>query len=175
MNVTWTCPFSGCTHRERTSPSVVELFHIHGRDKVALIPFKKERRPVGHVTAKRAKADTWDTFSEWIRRRDADENGYVQCVTCGKVDHWKKMQAGHFISRRHSSILFDERNVHPQCPHCNGPLHGNEIKYKEFILKKYGTQVLLELEWLKRQRCSLTTVKLTVLKRLYQKKLEEMG
>ena len=39
-------------------------------------------------------------FSEYIRRRYA-KNDIATCVTCGKKDHWKKLQAGHFMSRKH--------------------------------------------------------------------------
>ena len=33
-------------------------------------------------------------FSEYIRKRDADENGYVKCCTCPTVEHWKEMDCG---------------------------------------------------------------------------------
>ena len=39
-------------------------------------------------------------FSEYIRRRYA-QNEVATCVTCNKKDHWKKLQAGHFMSRKH--------------------------------------------------------------------------
>ena len=31
-------------------------------------------------------------FSEYIRRRYANKLGVTECFTCGKVDHWKKLQ-----------------------------------------------------------------------------------
>ena len=39
-------------------------------------------------------------FSIYIRRRYAD-NDIAECFTCGKQDHWKKLQNGHFQSRKH--------------------------------------------------------------------------
>ena len=33
------------------------------------------------------KADA--IFSQFIRQRNADENGVTECFTCGKKDHWK--------------------------------------------------------------------------------------
>lgn len=60
-----------------------------------------------------------DVFSKYIRTRYADEFGIVQCVTCNKRDHWKYMQAGHFMSRKNYSTRWDEDNVQVQCKRCN--------------------------------------------------------
>lgn len=49
------------------------------------------------------------------------DDGIIQCVTCGKREHWTKMQGGHFISRRHAATRCDQTNIHPQCARCNGP------------------------------------------------------
>ena len=35
-------------------------------------------------------------FSIYIRRRFA-VNDIAKCVTCGKEDHWKSLQCGHFM------------------------------------------------------------------------------
>ena len=51
------------------------------------------------------------------------------------------MQAGHWIPGRHNSILFDERNCHSQCYHCNIGLQGSPIKYYDRMLKEYGEEV----------------------------------
>ena len=61
--------------------------------------------------------DKW--FSQYIRLRRADANGLVECFTCGKIDHWKKQQAGHFQSRRHLTTRWNELNVQVQCVRCN--------------------------------------------------------
>lgn len=66
-------------------------------------------------------------FSELVRRSRADENGYVECYTCGVKKHWKRgMHAGHFISRRNRAVRWDYRHCRPQCAGCNtfGKLHG---------------------------------------------------
>lgn len=63
----------------------------------------------------KAKHAAWLEFSKYIRTKNASYNGMVQCVTCGAIYHWKKMQAGHFTDGRHNNTLFDVRNVHPQC------------------------------------------------------------
>ena len=54
-----------------------------------------------------------------VRMKASDDNGYCQCVTCGKVDHYKAMQGGHFYGRRHTVFKLFEENVHVQCAACN--------------------------------------------------------
>ena len=54
-----------------------------------------------------------------VRLKASDDNGYCQCVTCGKIDHYKNMQGGHFYSRRHTVFKLFEENIHVQCPACN--------------------------------------------------------
>jgi hypothetical protein len=79
------------------------------------------------------KKKAWKLFSEYVRSKDADDQGRVECFTCGKVLHWKQdAQAGHAIGGRHNAVLFDESIVRPQCCHCNIFLRGN---YSIFAIK----------------------------------------
>ena len=77
-------------------------------------------------------------FSEYVRLRDSDSNGYGKCITCGKVIHWKDGDAGHAINRAHMSTRFDEMNVHLQCRHCNRFREGEIVEYSMALVKKYG-------------------------------------
>lgn len=77
-------------------------------------------------------------FSEYIRLRDSDSNGYGKCITCGKIVHWKDGDAGHAINRAHMSTRFDEINVHLQCRHCNRFREGEIVEYTQALIKKYG-------------------------------------
>jgi hypothetical protein len=81
------------------------------------------------------KKNSWKLFSRYIRLKDADDNGFVKCVTCGTVKHYKEMHAGHYL---HNKCDYDERNVHPQCIKCNHFLHGNGIEYHKYMLKTYS-------------------------------------
>lgn len=58
-------------------------------------------------------------LQRYVRLKASDDNGYCQCVTCGKVDHYTAMQGGHFYSRRHIVFKLFEENIHVQCPACN--------------------------------------------------------
>jgi hypothetical protein len=88
----------------------------------------------------------WPIFSKYIRLSYADWRGNVACCTCGATVPWKRAQAGHFVPGRGNSILFDERNVHPQCYVCNIRLKGNPRKYEAFMRAKYGQDVINELD-----------------------------
>lgn len=79
------------------------------------------------------KAD--ELFSEYIRRKYADDMGMVKCFTCGKKTYWygEGMQCGHFISRSCIKLRWDETNARPQCYRCNVALNGNYPIYAENI------------------------------------------
>ncbi len=71
-------------------------------------------------------------FSQFIRLRYA-KNEIAECVTCGKKDHWKKLQAGHFMSRSNYSTRWDENNVQVQCVGCNVYKSGEQYKYSLYL------------------------------------------
>jgi hypothetical protein len=77
------------------------------------------------------KLDT--VFSQYIRRKDADGCGITKCITCGKKDHYKKLQCGHFMSRRHYSTRWHENNVGVQCYGCNISRHGEQYKFSQYL------------------------------------------
>lgn len=78
------------------------------------------------------KLDT--VFSQYIRRKDAIDE-IATCVTCGKKDHWKKLQNGHFMSRRHYSTRWDENNVGVQCYSCNITNQGMQYAFSKYLTK----------------------------------------
>ena len=80
----------------------------------------------------------------------ADDNGICQCVTCGKRDHYKNMDAGHFVPGRRQSIVLVEGNIHVQCKHCNDKLNGNAGPYERFMVETYGPDKPEELRALNR-------------------------
>ena len=84
-------------------------------------------------------------FSEYIRKKDADETGFVACCTCDVMFRWQDLDCGHFISRSKFAIRYDERNAHPQCKPCNSKHNDNSKPYAMFMLKKYKGGTLTEL------------------------------
>jgi hypothetical protein len=97
-------------------------------------------------TVKYWKKKCWDLFSEVIRLRDCNGGVYGNCVTCGARKHFSELQCGHFIPGHHNSVIFDLRNAHAQCFHCNIGLKSNPIRYYKFMLDKYGVEVIDELD-----------------------------
>jgi len=81
-------------------------------------------------------------FSKYIRLRDADTEGYCRCSTCGEVHHWTKIQAGHFISRKHYSTRWNEDNVHAQCVACNVFRYGEQYKFSLYLGDKLSKELL---------------------------------
>jgi len=97
------------------------------------------------VKNKKAQKDrAWNTFSKYIRLRDCIATTGTKtegiCVTCGKRFSFKELQAGHALSGRHSSILFDEELVNAQCGGCNGYGGGQYGKYSIWFIAKYGIE-----------------------------------
>ena len=118
-----------------------------------------------------SKADL--LFSLYIRLRDADENGYVTCCTCGASHHYKDVDAGHFISRIHNTGRYNEKNVHPQCYHCNRFNGGRIAVYEEFLREKYGDDVVdYEILPLKYMTKHMGVVEYTEIVDKYSKEVE---
>ena len=88
------------------------------------------------------KLDT--VFSRWVRLSNTDNRGYCKCVTCNKQFHWKNIQAGHFMSRKHYSTRWDEKNVFPQCVGCNVYRSGEQYKYSIYLGKKTSEEMYIK-------------------------------
>jgi len=82
-------------------------------------------------------------FSRWVRLSNS-VNEICTCVTCGKESHWKDIQAGHFISRKHYSTRWDERNVLPQCVGCNVFKYGEAYLYSLYLGNKLSKKLLVK-------------------------------
>ena len=126
------------------------------------------------MSAVEKKLDT--IFSEWVRRSAADEGGTVQCVTCGKLMHWKGdgAQAGHFIKRSHRVTRWDPRNVNVQCVSCNKYRNGEEGEHGAYIIRKWGLPAHEELMRLKRTVKKFTRSDLEDIIQTYKQKLQTL-
>ncbi len=112
-------------------------------------PKKKAKKKKSKAkTLKTLKTKLWTLTSEYIRKKYADEHGYVSCVTCGVTRLWNDgIQAGHFIPKAQGlSIYFEEENIHPQCMPCNVFKDGNYRSYTLFMIDTYGREKIDELE-----------------------------
>ena len=82
-------------------------------------------------------------FSQYIRLRYS-KNEIAECVTCGKQDHWKKLQAGHFISRKHYATRWDEDNVQVQCSGCNVFRYGEQYLFSKYLGVDLSEELLIK-------------------------------
>tara|TARA_B100000768_G_scaffold37785_1_gene36438 strand:+ start:988 stop:1401 length:414 start_codon:yes stop_codon:yes gene_type:complete len=110
------------------------------------------------ISKLKKELDKW--FSLYIRLREANEYGYCQCFTCGKVGHYKTggMQNGHFQSRKHLSTRFDEDNCQVQCVACNMFRQGEQFKFGINLDAKYGEGTAEELQFLARTTLKISRV-----------------
>ena len=104
------------------------------------------KKPISKL---KKELDKW--FSLFIRLRSATKEGACQCFTCGKVAHYKKMQCGHFQSRRHHATRWNETNCQVQCVKCNMYEQGEQFKFGLRIDNKFGEGTAKELEFLSNQ------------------------
>ncbi len=104
------------------------------------------KKPISKL---KKELDKW--FSLFIRLRSATKEGACQCFTCGKVAHYKKMQCGHFQSRRHHATRWNETNCQVQCVKCNMYEQGEQFKFGLRIDNKFGEGTAQELEFLSNQ------------------------
>lgn len=77
-------------------------------------------------------------FSLYIRLRDVMPNGYVRCISCGKIKKFEDVDCGHFHSRRHMSTRYDEDNCSAECRYCNRFSADHLIGYQLNLIKKIG-------------------------------------
>lgn len=83
-------------------------------------------------------------FSQYIRLSNADYRGICTCVTCGREYHWKKIQAGHFISRAKYSTRWVLDNVKPQCYGCNCMQQGRQYEFSLYLGNNLAEELLEE-------------------------------
>ena len=129
--------------------------------------------------AKKTKLSTLEKkldkiFSQYIRLEQADDKGMCICVSCGVMKHWQDIDAGHFYSRRHRSVRWDEMNVHPECKWDNrfnvDHLHG----YFAFMLNRYGEEKMQELTDRKNGTVKYTRLGLESMIEHYTEKVKQL-
>jgi hypothetical protein len=159
-----------CGKQYKTTPSQVKH---RGSSFCSMICFKKYRKTKYYKNNKMKKTTNgklkkafWKIFSEYIRQRDS-VNGYGKCISCGRQDYWRNMDAGHYIPKTAGlSLYFDERNVNIQCTYCNRWMHGNLSQYALALIEKYGENILKDLDSERHKFKKISVIE-------YQKLIEE--
>ena len=91
-------------------------------------------------------------FSQYVRNKYANKQGIVKCFTCDREYPVKKIQNGHFMSRKNYATRWDENNCRPQCYGCNVMKQGMQYEYGKRLGKETAEQMYL---------LSKTTVKIS--------------
>lgn len=113
-------------------------------------------------------------FSDYIRQREADEFGITECYTCGKKDSWKRLQCGHFQSRKHYATRWDETNCQVQCAACNVFRYGEQYRFGLRLDQDFGEGTAEGLLNKTRKAVKLSNVDLLDMIEMYQEKLKEL-
>ena len=111
------------------------------------------KKPVSKL---KKELDSW--FSKYIRLRESNDYGMAQCFTCGKFDYYKKLQNGHFQSRRHHYTRWNEQNCQVQCVKCNMFEQGEQYKFGLNLDAKYGLGTAEELELMSKLNIKMTRI-----------------
>ena len=105
---------------------------------------KRKKRTVAQEVEEAAKL-----LQRLVRLKHSDDNGYAQCITCNKIDHYKNLQGGHFIPRGRTVFKLYEPNIQPQCAHCNcwGMKQAHYVlRYRQWMVDYYGENRIKAME-----------------------------
>jgi hypothetical protein len=129
---------------------------------------KQENRMTKQSERARAVKKLDEAFSKWVRRGERND-----CFTCGKQYPSKHMHAGHFIGRTPHATRWHDKNVHPQCYHCNIQLSGNNQVYEIKIDELYGSGTADDLLTLSKTTVKYTTAELKEMTAQYERMVKE--
>ena len=121
-------------------------------------------KPKKQKTVAKLKEEAAVLLQKLVRMKAADENGLASCVTCGKRQHYKEMDGGHFISRKWTATKLVEENIHPQCKGCNQYASGRHDDYSLYMVDTYGIEMVRELNDKKRELCKQNRIELEDIK-----------
>lgn len=147
-----------------------------------LRPSEQERRSRTMETLKKPKVvkigpikkKAWTIFSRYVRLRASDQNGLACCFTCEIWSPWEFLEGGHFIPGRGNRVLYDERQVHPQCHHCNCTLHGNWPVYLVKMTDLHGPKIVSEMILTAKVSLQMKAYEHQEIHDRYQKKFEDL-
>jgi hypothetical protein len=126
-------------------------------------------------TVSQLKKEADSVFSRYIRISSSDSAGFATCATCGLSKPWKEQQAGHYISRGNNTLRYNEQNVHVQCVGCNVFKAGNYPAYALFMVRRYGQNILQDLEQESKAMKQWKPYELQELIETYKQKLEALN
>lgn len=128
------CSCPGCSNN---GPLIKGLCNAHYWSGVRLKSVVKmeERETTQNESLSTVMEDLDAVFSQYIRLRDSDENGYITCYCCCAVEYWTDCDCMHFMPRIHKNTRFSEDNCKGGCKNCNQAKEGNLAAYGDHLEK----------------------------------------
>jgi len=130
---------------------------------------KSKKKPSRSKLVKKLDA----VFSQYIRLKDS-VGGFATCFTCGKKDHWKKLQNGHFQSRKHYATRWDEQNCQVQCAGCNVFRYGEQFLFAKYLDERFYAGLSDELYIKAKQIVKFTNSEIEDMILKYKKLVDSM-
>lgn len=136
------------------------------------LDLKVQLMKIGLKKLSEYEAEARKEFQTFVRLRDKN----YPCISCGcKVA--KQWHGGHYLKAElFTSLIFNEDNCHKQCSRCNDLFSGNELEYRDGLIKRYGLKFVLDLESLKSssRQYKFTKQELIEIKEKYKKLVKEL-
>lgn len=112
------------------------------------IKAKVKELKVKNKTLSQLKKEAEYYVNAYVRIRDEGK----PCCSCSKP-HQSGDQAGHFIAVGSCDELrFNTKNIHSQCIECNLYQSGNLLGYRDYMVKRYGEQLVNDFQDLARSK-----------------------
>src|ERR1700744_6031577 len=128
------CSHPGCNYKGPLTKGQCPS-HYWSAIKMKSVARLEEKELVKDESLSAVIEDLDAVFSQFIRLRDSDENGYVTCY-CGAKVYWTEADNSHFMSRSHMNTRFSEDNCAGSCRRCNQTLKGNLEVYGAWLEEK---------------------------------------
>lgn len=121
------------------------------KKEINSLPYYGKIKGKGKYSGVKAKA--WGILSDYVRMRDFIK--YKTCISSGEIIlDWKYCDPGHYFTMGgHGALIgFHDMNIHAQSKSDNvwGGMEAG-ARYKEGLIKRYGNDILTELERIKNQ------------------------
>ena len=126
------------------------------------------------MAKKSASARACGFIQLYARLLETDENGYGKCCSCGEVKSWGDLHGGHFQAKgvNYNAACLEEDNVHAQCSTCNTYRQGNPAGYGQYMLDRYGNDVI---EYIKQKSYEILDIEeVREMARIYKQKCKDL-
>lgn len=139
-----------------------------------MLHWKFKQKKVKKTDRQKLIARLDEVFSLFVRLRDSDKNGMVKCITCGAIDHYTKVDAGHFVTRENMGCRWEEENVNGQCQHDNRFKSGKQYEHGLAIDKKYGPGTASKLVIKGKSPCHFEDFELEAMIKYYRDEVKRL-